>query len=118
MGFFKRIFSREEKQTLDKGLERSKKGFFEKLTHLIAGKSKVDEDVLDELEEIFMSSDIGPDTTIQIIDRIRDRVSRDKYVGTDELNKLIYEEIAAMLADDVNDSGLQSFEVPVDKRPM
>ncbi|MCM1448958.1 MAG: signal recognition particle-docking protein FtsY [Clostridiales bacterium] len=117
MGFFKRIFSREEKQTLDKGLERSKKGFFEKLTHLIAGKSKVDEDVLDELEEIFMSSDIGPDTTIQIIDRIRDRVSRDKYVGTDELNKLIYEEIAAMLADDVNDSGLQSFEVPADKRP-
>ena len=99
MGFFKNIFSREKKETLDKGLEQTKEGFWGKLKRTLAGHSTIDDDFLDELEEIFITSDVGVETTIKIIDRIRDRVSRDKYFGTDELHRMLREEIAVMLAE-------------------
>lgn len=99
MGFFDKIFSREKKETLDKGLEQTKEGFWGKLKRTIAGHNTIDDDFLDELEEIFITSDVGVETTIKIIDRIRDRVARDKYVGTDELHRMLREEIAAMLAE-------------------
>lgn len=99
MGIFDKIFSRQKKETLDKGLEQTKEGFWGKLKRTIAGHSTIDDDFLDELEEIFITSDVGVDTTVKIIDRIRDRVARDKYVDTDELHAMLREEIAAMLAE-------------------
>ena len=99
MSFFKKIFSKEKKENLDKGLEKSKASFLSKLTKAVAGKSKVDEDVLDNLEDILIASDVGVDTTLKIIDRIEARVSKDKYVGTDELNSILKEEIAGLLAE-------------------
>lgn len=105
MGLFNKLFSREKKETLDKGLEQTKEGFWGKLKRTLAGHSTIDDDFLDELEEIFITSDVGVETTIKIIDRIRDRVARDKYTGTDELHRMLREEIAAMLAEhDRNDS--------------
>ncbi len=98
MSFFKKIFSKEKKETLDKGLEKSKENFFGKLTKAVAGKSKVDDDVLDNLEEILVASDVGVDTTLKIINRIEARVAKDKYVGTDELNTILREEIAGLLS--------------------
>src|SRR5690625_1862010 len=89
MSFFKKLFSREKKETLDKGLEKTKSSFFDKLSKAVAGKSKVDDDVLDDLEEVLVTSDVGVDTTLKIIDRIEARVARDKYVGTAELNKIL-----------------------------
>lgn len=88
---------KETKETLDKGLERTKEGVFKKLTRLIAGKSKVDDDILDQLEEILISSDVGVDTTLRIIERIQSRISRDKYMGTTELNTILKEEITTLL---------------------
>ncbi|HBK72211.1 MAG TPA: signal recognition particle-docking protein FtsY, partial [Flavobacteriaceae bacterium] len=85
MSLFKKLFSKEKKETLDKGLEKSKTTFFSKLSKAVAGKSKVDEEVLDNLEEVLVSSDVGVDTTLKIIDRIEARVAKDKYLGTDEL---------------------------------
>ncbi|MDE6449759.1 MAG: signal recognition particle-docking protein FtsY [Muribaculaceae bacterium] len=117
MGFFNRLFSKEKKETLDSGLERTKKGFFAKLAHAVAGKSKIDDEILDNLEEVFITSDVGVETTLRILDRIQDRVSRDKYVGTDELNRLLCEEISAMLAENDSDSELGDFEVPADHKP-
>lgn len=108
MSFFKKIFSsdkkensisEQEKQTLDQGLEKSKTSFFSKLTKAVAGKSKVDADVLDNLEEILVSSDVGVNTTLKIITRIERRVSEDKYLGTDELNRILREEIAGLLSE-------------------
>ncbi len=110
MGFFS-IFTKEKKETLDKGLEKTKAGFFSKLTHVIAGKSKIDDDVLDELEEVFITSDVGVDTTLKIIDRIRDRVARDKYVNSAELNELLCDEITQMLAESEN-STTEDFQLP------
>ena len=98
MGFFNKLFNKEKKEKLDVGLQKTKEGVWSKISRAIAGKSKIDDDVLDELEESFITSDVGVDTTLKIIDRIRDRVSRDKYVNTEELNKLLGEEIAALLA--------------------
>ncbi len=98
MSLFKKIFSKEKKETLDKGLEKSKTSFFNKLTKAVAGKSTVDDDVLDNLEEVLVSSDVGVDTTLKIIEQIEARVSRDKYFGIDELNGILREEIAALLA--------------------
>lgn len=92
------LFSKDKKQQLDSGLEKTKRSFFEKLSHAVAGKSTIDDDVLDALEETLLTSDVGVDTTLEIINRIKARVARDKYVGTKELNKLLCEEIAAMLA--------------------
>ena len=99
MSFFKNIFSKEKKETLDKGLEKSKESFFGKLSKAVAGKSKVDDDVLDNLEEVLVASDVGVNTTLKIIDRIEARVSKDKYVGTDELNSILREEIAGLLSE-------------------
>ena len=116
MGLFNKIFSREKKETLDKGLEKTKQGVFEKIKHAVAGKSTVDDDVLDNLEEVFVTSDVGVDTTIKIIDRLQERVARDKYVGTDELNELLCDEISQMLADN-NNAELEDFTVPEDSKP-
>lgn len=116
MNFFKRIFSSEKKETLDKGLEKSKDSFFSKLTKAIAGKSKVDDEVLDNLEEVLVSSDVGVDTTLRIIERIEARVARDKYLGTDELNKILREEIAGLLLESSADEE-SDFNIPSDKKP-
>lgn len=99
MSFFKKIFSSEKKETLDKGLEKSSTNFLGKLSKAVAGKSKVDDAVLDDLEEILVSSDVGVNTTLKIITRIEARVARDKYLGTDELNKILREEIAGLLSE-------------------
>lgn len=116
MSLFKKIFSKEKKESLDKGLEKSKSSFFDKLSKAVAGKSKVDDDVLDNLEEVLVTSDVGVDTTLKIIDRIEERVARDKYLGTDELNKILREEIAALLSE--IDSGNETdFETPSNKKP-
>lgn len=117
MGFFKNIFSKEKKETLDRGLEKSKKSVFEKISRAVAGKSKVDDDVLDELEEAFITSDVGTDTTLKIIDRIQKRVARDKYVTTSELNDLLCDEISDMLASSGDDSTTPDFTVPNDHKP-
>ncbi|MGC4128305.1 MAG: signal recognition particle-docking protein FtsY [Bergeyella sp.] len=97
MSWFNNIFNKEEKESLDNGLEKSRTGFFEKMTKAVVGKSKVDDEVLDDLEEVLIASDVGASTTIKIIERIEDRVSRDKYVGTDELDTILREEISALL---------------------
>lgn len=117
MGFFSKLFSKEKKETLDKGLEKTKTGFFDKIKHAIAGRKTIDDDFLDELEDILITSDVGTDTTLKIIDRIRDRVARDKYVGTAELNNLLYEEITDMLVGDDKDSGSDFELAPGQRRP-
>jgi len=116
MSLFKKIFSKEKKETLDKGLEKTKKSFFSKLSTAVAGKSKVDDEVLDNLEEVLVTSDVGVDTTLKIIERIEARVAKDKYLGTDELNKILREEIAALLAM-TNVGNETEFIVPKDKKP-
>jgi fused signal recognition particle receptor len=110
------LFSKDKKETLDKGLEKSKENFFSKLGKALAGKSTVDDDVLDNLEEILVSSDVGVETTLKIIDRIQQRVARDKYLGTAELDKILKEEIAALLSES-NTVDLADFEVPAGKKP-
>jgi len=99
MSFFKKLFAPEKKETLDKGLEKSKASFFGKLSKAVVGKSRVDDEVLDNLEEVLVSSDVGVSTTLKIIDRIEARVARDKYLGTDELNNILREEIAGLLSE-------------------
>ncbi|MEB8347409.1 signal recognition particle-docking protein FtsY [Flavobacteriaceae bacterium KMM 6898] len=116
MSLFKKIFSSEKKETLDKGLEKSKTSFFSKLGKAVAGKTKVDDDVLDNLEEVLVTSDVGVNTTLKIIKRIEARVSRDKYMGTDELNVILRQEIAGLLAE-TNVGEETEFVVPKDKRP-
>ncbi|MBR4651333.1 MAG: signal recognition particle-docking protein FtsY [Prevotella sp.] len=104
MGFFG-FFNKDKKETLDKGLERTKQSVFEKLTRAVAGKDKVDDEVLDDLEEVLVTSDVGVDTTLKIIKRIEQRVARDKYVSTSELNEILREEITALLEEYDNDNG-------------
>ena len=117
MSLFKNIFSKEKKETLDKGLEKSKTSFFNKLSKAVAGKSKVDDEVLDNLEEVLVSSDVGVETTLKIIEQIEARVSKDKYFGTDELNQILREEIAALLAK-TNVGNDTDFNIPSStKRP-
>lgn len=116
MSLFKKIFSKEKKETLDKGLEKSSKSFFGKLGKAVAGKSKVDDEVLDELEEVLISSDVGVATTLKIIDRIEERVARDKYLGTAELDRILREEIAGLLSESGSDQ-TESFDLPQDKKP-
>ncbi len=116
MSFFKKIFSSEKKETLDKGLEKTKSTFLGKLSKAVAGKSKVDDDVLDNLEEILVSSDVGVNTTLKIIERIEARVSKDKYLGTAELNEILREEIAGLLSE-TNSGEATEFSVPSDKKP-
>jgi len=110
------LFSKEKKDTLDKGLEKSKESFFGKLGKAIAGKSTVDDEVLDNLEEILVASDVGIETTLRIIERIQKRVTRDKYLGTAELDAILREEIAALLSQN-NRIDLQNFETPVNIKP-
>jgi fused signal recognition particle receptor len=116
MSFFKNIFSKEKKETLDKGLEKTKSSFFSKLSKAVAGKTTVDDDVLDNLEEVLVSSDVGVDTTLKIIDRIEARVAKDKYVGTTELNQILREEIAGLLSE-TNTKDETEFTIPEDKKP-
>ena len=115
MGIFS-FFSKEKKETLDKGLSKTKENVFSKLTRAIAGKSKVDDEVLDNLEEVLITSDVGVDTTLKIIERIEKRVARDKYVTTQELTTLLCDEIATLLTEN-NTEDAESFTVPEDKKP-
>ena len=116
MGLFSIFSKKEKKETLDAGLEKTKASFFGKLTRAIAGKSKVDDEVLDRLEEILITSDVGADTTVDIIRRIEERVARDKYVSTSELHTLLKEEIAELLTKSGNDD-VEGFDIPQNKKP-
>ncbi len=115
MAFFG-LFGKNKKETLDKGLEKTKASVFEKLARAVAGKSTVDEDVLDNLEEVLVTSDVGVDTTLKIIKRIEERVARDKYVSTSELNAILRDEIASLLAENNTEDG-DSWELPSDHSP-
>ncbi len=116
MSFFKKLFSSEKKQTLDKGLEQSKTSFFSKLTKAVAGKTKVDDEVLDNLEEILISSDVGVNTTLKIITRIENHVSENKYLGTGELNEILRNEIASLLSE-TNSGEATEFVIPTTTKP-
>ena len=115
MGFFN-FFSKEKKETLDKGLSKTKESVFSKIARAVAGKSKVDDEVLDNLEEVLITSDVGVETTLNIIKRIEERVAKDKYVNTQELNKILREEIAALLTEN-NTVDSDDFTVPEGKKP-
>lgn len=115
MGIFG-FFNKNKKETLDKGLEKTKQSVFGKLAKAIVGKSKVDDDVLDSLEEILISSDVGVDTTLKIIERIEERIARDKYVSTNELNGILREEISALLTEN-NTFDSDSWDLPSDRKP-
>ncbi len=115
MGVFD-FFTKKKKETLDQGLEKTKRSVFEKISRAVAGKSKVDDDVLDDLEEVLITSDVGIDTTLKIIDRIQQRVARDKYVSTSELNGILREEIAALLAENEKE-GFDNWQLPADHKP-
>ena len=116
MGLFKNIFTSDKKESLDKGLEKSKTSFFDKLSKAVAGKSKVDDEVLDNLEEVLVTSDVGVDTTLKIIERIEARVARDKYLGTDELNQILREEIAGLLSE-ISSGDDTEFSIPDSDSP-
>ncbi|MDT0676025.1 signal recognition particle-docking protein FtsY [Autumnicola musiva] len=116
MSLFKKIFSKEKKENLDKGLEKSKSSFFSKMSKAVAGKSRVDDEVLDDLEDVLVSSDVGVATTIKIINRIEDRVARDKYMGTDDLNKILREEIAGLLSE-TNSGEAAEIQIPTTAKP-
>ncbi len=115
MGFFN-FFSKEKKETLNQGLEKTKESFFGKLTRAVAGKSKVDDDVLDNLEEVLVTSDVGVETTLNIIQRIENRVARDKYVSTSELNNILRDEISQLLTEN-NTDDTEGFKIPEGKKP-
>lgn len=115
MGFFS-FFSKEKKETLDKGLSKTKETVFGKIARAIAGKSKVDDEVLDNLEEVLITSDVGVGTTLNIIKRIEERVAKDKYVNTEELNRILREEIASLLAEN-NTDDTEGYEIPEGKKP-
>ncbi|MBI1286085.1 MAG: signal recognition particle-docking protein FtsY [Flavobacteriales bacterium] len=110
------FFSKEKKEKLDQGLEKTREGVFSKLTKAVIGKSKVDDEVLDNLEEVLVTSDVGVDTTLKIIGRIEERVSRDKYVGTDQLNKILREEIVELLSEN-NSADVSGLPIAEDKKP-
>lgn len=116
MGIFG-LFSKEKKETLDKGLSKTKESVFSKLARAVAGKSKVDDDVLDELEEVLITSDVGVETTLKIIDRIEKRVAKDKYVSAEELKKLLREEIAALLTEETGAEAENEFTIAPGKKP-
>ena len=118
MGFFDKIFGKkEQKESLDQGLQKTKEGFFEKVTKAIAGKSTVDEEVLDDLENALVSADVGVDTTVKIIDGIEKRVARDKYINTSELNRILKEEIQSILVDAPQDTSYIDYELPSTHKP-
>ena len=115
MGIFG-LFNKKKKETLDQGLQKTKTSFFDKMAKAVAGKSKVDDDVLDDLEEVLITSDVGVDTTLKIIHRIEDRVARDRYVSTSELNGILRQEIASLLEEN-NTQDSDSWDLPTDHRP-
>ena len=115
MGFFD-FFSKEKKETLDKGLEKSKESVLSKIGHAIAGKSTIDDEVLDNLEEALITSDVGVETTLRIIERVQERVKRDKYIGTEELNALLVDEIASLLQEN-NVEDVLDFSAPLPAKP-
>ena len=115
MAFFN-IFSKEKKKVLDEGLDKTKQSFFSKLTRAIGGKSTVDAEVLDNLEEILVTSDVGVDTTLRIIGKIEDRIAKDKYLGTSELNKVLREEVAGLLEEN-NTGDYDIFTIPEQEEP-
>ena len=114
MSFFKKFFTREKEEDLDKGLEKTKEGFFGKITRAVAGKTEVDDDILDELEGILIASDVGLDTTVKIIDRIQARIKRDKFINTDELNFILKDEIIQLLSENNNEE-VEDFYLPLEK---
>jgi fused signal recognition particle receptor len=116
MSFLGKLFGKKEQESLDQGLEKTKQGFFERISKVIVGKTSVDDDVLDQLEEALIGADVGVDTTLAIIERIQERVKRDKYVSTSELNQILYNEIANLLIDTPQD--LAGFQVPEAKKPF
>jgi fused signal recognition particle receptor len=116
MSFLGKLFGKKEQESLDQGLEKTKQGFFERISKVIVGKTSVDEDVLDQLEEALIGADVGVDTTLAIIERIQERVKKDKYVSTSELNQILYDEIANLLIDTPQD--LAGFQVPTAKKPF
>jgi fused signal recognition particle receptor len=116
MSFLGKLFGKKEQESLDHGLEKTKHGFFERISKVIVGKTSVDDDVLDQLEEALIGADVGVDTTLAIIERIQDRVKKDKYVSTSELNQILYQEIANLLIDTPQD--LAGFQVPEAKKPF
>ncbi len=116
MSFFKKIFSKEKKETLDKGLEKTKSSFFLKLTKAVVGKTTIDDAVLDNLEEILISSDVGVNTTLKIIKKIEARVARNKYLGTEDLNKILKEEIASLLSE-TSSGEEKEYAIPENKKP-
>lgn len=115
MGIFG-LFSKKKKETLDQGLEKTKQSVFTKISRAIAGKSKVDDEVLDNLEEVLITSDVGVDTTLKIIRRIEERVARDKYVSTSELNGILKDEIASLLTEN-NTADASGWDLPTDHKP-
>jgi fused signal recognition particle receptor len=118
MGIFDKIFGKkEQKETLDQGLQKTKAGFFDKISKAIAGKSSVDEEVLDDLENALVSADVGVDTTVKIIDGIEKRVAKDKYINTAELNQILKEEIQSILVDAPQDSSYINYELPAGHKP-
>ncbi len=116
MSFFKKFFTKEKKEDLDKGLEKTKTGIFSKISRAVAGKSKIDDEVLDELEGILISSDVGLETTVKIIERIEDRVARDKFVGTSELNEILRDEIVQLLSENKTED-IEDYVYPEDQVP-
>jgi fused signal recognition particle receptor len=116
MNFFKKLFSKEKKENLNQGLEKTRTGLFSKLARIVVGKSTIDDEVLDNLEEVLISSDVGVPTTLKIIASIQERVSKDKYMGTDELNRILREEIASLLSSHEGEEQVDLF-VPLDKKP-
>lgn len=116
MSILGKLFGKKEQASLDQGLEKTKHGFFERISKVIIGKTSVDEDLLDQLEEALIGADVGVDTTLAIIERIQDRVKKDKYVSTSELNQILHDEIANLLIDAPQD--LAGFQVPIDKKPF
>lgn len=116
MGIFD-FFSKQKKESLDKGLEKTKENMFSKLSRIVVGKSKVDDSVLDDLEEVLITSDVGVDTTLKIIERIEERVAKDKYVGTDELSTILREEIVELLTENNSNDNTDGFNLPEDNKP-
>ncbi len=116
MSFFNKFFNKEKKEDLDKGLEKTKSTFFNKLTKAVAGKSKIDISILDELENVLVTSDVGIDTTVKIIDRIEDRVKKDKFLGPKDLNEILRQEIVGLLTEN-NTIDLEDYNLPSDARP-
>src|SRR6478752_7129402 len=117
MGFFNKLFGKKEKESLDEGLQKTKAGFFEKITKAIAGKTTVDEEVLDNLENALVSADVGIETTVKIIEQIEKRAAKDKYLNTSELNKILKEEVQNILVTAPQDSSYENYELPAGHKP-